>query len=120
MNAIDVTEANFEVEVLQSDLPVLVEFGTGWSFPSRALDEVLPELAANVSNPIKVARVKLDLSPNLGLWYGIRCVPTIFYFVDGDVRSGIFGMASKNAMLSQLKAAIEADQVPAGARFAKS
>ncbi len=48
----------------------------------------------------------LDQSPSLGLWYGIRCIPTILYFVDGEERVGIFGMTSKEAILSQLKPVI--------------
>jgi len=49
-------------------------------------------------------RVELDRNPNLGLWYGIRCLPTFLYFSDGEVRIGIFGTTSKEAILSQLKA----------------
>jgi thioredoxin 1 len=100
---IEINEANFETEVLKSSRPVLVEFATGWSLPSMMLDGALDEIAAEFIDCLKVARVKLDRSPNLGLWYGIRCLPTILYFSDGDVRIGIFGTTSKEAILSQLK-----------------
>jgi thioredoxin 1 len=104
--AIEVTEANFETEVLKSSQPVLVEFSTGWSLPSMMLDGALDEIAAAFGDRLKVARVKLDGNPNLGLWYGIRCLPTIFYFSGGDVRVGIFGTTSKETILSQLKSVI--------------
>jgi thioredoxin 1 len=100
---LELTEENFETEVLKSNQPVLVEFATGWSLHSMSLDGFLDEIA---SESLKVARVKLDRSPNLGLWYGIRCIPTFLYFVDGEERIGIFGITSKDVILSQLKPVI--------------
>src|SRR5438132_7786428 len=107
---VEVTETNFETEVLKSNQPVLVEFAPGWSLPSMMLNGALDEIAAEFVDCLKVARVKLDLSPNLGLWYGIRCIPTILYFVDGEERVGIFGMTSKEAILSQLKPVISSQR----------
>jgi thioredoxin 1 len=104
--AIEINEANFETEVLKSSQPVLVEFATAWSLPSTMLDGTLGEIAAEFFDCLKVAYVKLDRNPNLGLWYGIRCIPTMLYFVDGEVSIGIFGTASKEAILSQLRPVI--------------
>lgn len=100
---IEINEENFEAEVLKSKQPVLVEFGTGWSLPSMMTNGAMDEIAAEFVDCLRVGRVKLDGSPNLGLWYGIRCLPTILYFSDGEVRIGIFGTTSKEAILSQLK-----------------
>ena len=108
---IEINEANFETEVLNSSQPVLVEFGTGWSLPSMMLDGALDDIAAEFVDCLKIGRVKLDHSPNLGLWYGIRCLPTMLYFVDGEVSIGIFGTTSKEAILSQLKPAISSRRV---------
>jgi thioredoxin 1 len=102
---IEVTETNFETEVLKSNQPVLVEFATGWSLPSMMLDGALDEIATEFVDRLKVATVRLDRNPNLGLWYGIRCIPTILYFVNGEVSIGIFGTTSKEAILSQLRPA---------------
>ena len=110
--AIEINEANFESEVLKSSQPVLVEFATGWSLPSMMMDGALDEIAAEYVDLLKVGRVKLDRSPNLGLWYGIRCLPTILYFSDGEVRIGIFGTTSKDAILSQLKPVISSRREP--------
>src|SRR6266480_469577 len=104
---VEVTETNFETEVLKSNQPVLVEFAPGWSLPSMMMDEI----AAEFVDRLKVARVKLDRSPNLGLWYGIRCLPTILYFSDGEVRIGIFGTTSKEAILSQLRPVINSGAI---------
>jgi thioredoxin 1 len=103
---LEIDEANFEIEVLKSSQPVLVEFATGWSLPSMMLDGAMDEIATEFIEDLKVARVQLDRSPNLGLWYGIRCLPTILYFSDGEVRIGIFGTTNKEAILSQLRPVI--------------
>jgi thioredoxin 1 len=99
----ELNESNFESEVLKSTQPVLVEFATGWSLPSMLMDGALEEIGGEFVDLLKVARVQLDRSPNLGLWYGIRCLPTTLYFSGGEVRLGIFGTTSKEAILSQLK-----------------
>jgi thioredoxin-like negative regulator of GroEL len=70
-------------------------------------EEVLEEIAAE-SASLKVASVKLDHNPNLGLWCGIRRIPTILCFVNGEDRVGIFGVATKEAILSQLRPIISA------------
>src|SRR5947207_14971525 len=100
---IEIDEANFETEVLKSSQPVLVEFATGWSLPSVMFDGAMDEISTELIEDLKLARVQLDRSPNLGLWYGIRCLPTILYFSDGEVLIGIFGATNKDRILSQLK-----------------
>jgi thioredoxin len=108
---IEIDESNFENEVLKSCHPVLVEFSTGWSLPSMRLDGALEEIASEFVDCLKVAHVQLDRSPNLGLWYRIRCLPTILYFSDGEVRVGIFGTTSKEAILSQLRPVISSGTI---------
>jgi len=100
---IEIDEANFETEVLKSSQPVLVEFATGWSLPSVMFDGAMDEIDTEFIEDLKLATVKLDRNPNLGLWYGIRCLPTVLYFSDGEVRIGIFGTTNKEAILSQLR-----------------
>ena len=109
---IEIDEANFETEVLKSREPVLVEFATGWSLPSMMLNGAMDEIATEFVDSLKVARVKLDHSPNLGLWYGVRCLPTVLYFNDGEVRVGIFGTTNKEAILSQLRPVMNSQRVP--------
>jgi len=108
---IQINEENFEAEVLKSNQPVLVEFATGWSLPSMMLDGAMDEVAAEFVDRLKVGRVELDRSPNLGLWYGIRCLPTILYFSDGEVRIGIFGTTNKEAILSQVRPVMNSDAI---------
>src|SRR5438132_11573229 len=116
---VEVTETNFETEVLRANQPVLVEFATGWSLPSMMMDGALEEIAEEFFDRLKVARVQLDRSPNLGLWYGIRCLPTMLCFSDGEVRIGIFGTTNKEAILSQLRPVIASQPEPGFASFGK-
>jgi thioredoxin 1 len=114
---IEIDEANFETEVLKSSRPVLVEFSTEWSLPSMMMNGAIDEIATEFCACLKVARVKLDSSPNLGLWYNIRCLPTILYFTGGEVRAGVFGSTSKEAVLSHLQPVISASCTPEGAQI---
>jgi thioredoxin 1 len=114
---IEIDEGNFESEVLKSRQPVLVEFSTEWSLPSMMMNGAIDEIAIEFCACLKVARVKLDSSPNLGLWYNIRCLPTILYFTGGEVRAGIFGSTSKEAVLSHLQPVISATCTPEGAQI---
>jgi thioredoxin 1 len=103
---VEIDDANFEREVLKSSQPVLVEFATDWSLPSVMFDGSMDEIAHEFVEDLKLATVKLDRNPKLALWYGIRSVPTVLYFVDGEARIGIFGTASKEMILSQLRLVI--------------
>jgi thioredoxin-like negative regulator of GroEL len=71
----------------------------------------LEEIAAEFVDLLKIARVQLDRTPNLGLWYGIRCLPTILYFSGGEVRIGIFGTTNKEAIVSQLRPVINSGAI---------
>ena len=103
---IEVTETNFETEVLKSNQPVLVGFATGWRLPSMTLDGVLEEIARESIDYLKVVRVKLDHSPQPGV------VVRHSYFSDGEVRVGIFGTTSKEAILSQVRLVINSRCMP--------
>ena len=101
--AVQVDELNFDLEVLQSEQPVLVAFLTIWSRPCAILAPVLDEIASEYSGKLKVVRVNADTNLDLSLWYDVRSVPTLLYFVAGNVRTKIVGTASKEAILSKLE-----------------
>ena len=75
------------------------------------LDGAMSEIASEFVDSLKVARVELDRNPNLGLWYGVRCLPTVLYFTDGEVRVGIFGTTNKEAILSQLRPVMNSNTI---------
>ncbi len=100
---IQVDDANFDSEVLQSKQPVLVVFLTAWSRPCAILAPVLNEIASEYDGKLRVVRVDADKSLDLSLWYDVQSVPTLLYFVSGNVRLKIVGTATKEAILSQLE-----------------
>jgi thioredoxin 1 len=94
---------NFKAEVLESKLPVLVEFWTCWSRPCRVSEPVLQDVACDLSGKIKVVKVNADDSLDLSLYYEIQSIPTLIYFVEGKPCFRIVGTASKEAILARLK-----------------
>jgi len=99
----DIAEANFGAEVLQSKLPVLVEFWTPWSRPCQVLESILQELASSWAGKARVVKVNADDSLDLSLWYDIQSIPTLIYFVAGKPCLRIVGTASKEAILGKLR-----------------
>jgi thioredoxin 1 len=100
---VQMDSANFDSEVLKSKQPVLVAFLTSWSRPCAILSPVLDEIALELSGKLKVVRVNADTSLDLSLWYDIQSIPTLLYFVSGNVRVKIVGTATKEAILSKLE-----------------
>jgi len=104
---IEIGEGNFESEVLRWKQPVLVVFSAAWSRPCGVLDCVLEEVAAACNGRVKVARINADNNPDLSLFWRIQSIPTLLYFVDGNLRARIVGTASKEAILSKLRSVTE-------------
>jgi thioredoxin 1 len=101
--AVEINEANFEAEVLQSKQPVLVDFWAEWCGPCKMLSPVLDEIAAEQSARMKVGKVNVDQQPALAARYGIQAIPTLLYFSDGKVRHQMVGASGKRAILAKLE-----------------
>ena len=100
---IEIDEGNFESEVLSWKQPVLVAFSAAWSRPCQILDAVLEEVATACAERVKVVKVNADNHPELSFVWKIQSIPTLLYFVDGNLRARIVGTASKEAILSKLR-----------------
>jgi len=102
-HTIEINEANFETEVLQSNQPVLVDFWAEWCGPCKMLGPVLEEIALEQTGRVKIAKVNVDANPDLAAHFGIQSIPTLLYFASGELRDKTIGLLSKGAILSRLE-----------------
>lgn len=102
-------ERDFRSEILRSELPVLVEFWAPWSRPCQILSSALEETASACRGSVKVVTVNADDNPTLSLWYEIQSIPTLLFFLDGNIRARIVGTASKEAILAKLQSVLGGD-----------
>ena len=89
------TQENFEREVLASETPVLVDFWAEWCAPCRAISPIVKEIAADNGDKLKVVKMNIDESPQTPGTYGVRSIPTILMFKDGQVVSQLVGARPK-------------------------
>src|SRR5438876_2884044 len=94
-NIVSLTEENFEKEVLQSATPVLVDFWAQWCNPCRALLPILDELAEEYDGRVRIGKVNIDEQQALATQYGVRAIPTLLLFHQGQVADQIVGLRSK-------------------------
>lgn len=104
-NILEVTDQTFEQEVLQSDKPVLVDYWAEWCGPCKAMAPVLEEIAETYGDRLRVAKLNIDDNPETPPKYGIRGIPTLMLFKDGNVEATKVGALSK----SQLTAFVDSN-----------
>lgn len=103
MAEIQLTDQNFEQEVLHADMPVLVDFWASWCGPCQMLAPVIAEIAEEYAGKVKVGKVNVDEQPNLANRYGIASIPTVMLFKNGEVVSTSLGYRPKNELETMLK-----------------
>jgi thioredoxin 1 len=102
-DVIEVDDATFDEEVLASKVPVLVDFGAQWCPPCRALAPIVARVASETAGRVKVVTVDTDASPRVAQRYGIRGVPTLLVFRQGEKTAAHVGIATREKVLALLE-----------------
>jgi thioredoxin 1 len=102
MKAIEVTDANFKHEVLESATPVLVDFWAEWCGPCKMIAPVVEQLATEYEGKLKVGKVDVDTNQQTAMQFGIRSIPTLLVFKNGKVVDQIVGAVPKQALADKL------------------
>jgi thioredoxin 1 len=100
---IEVSDATFEQEVLQSTQPVLVDFWAAWCGPCKAIAPVVDELAVKYSGQLKVAKVNVDQNSATPSRYGVRGIPALLFFKDGKVADQLVGYVPQESIEEKIK-----------------
>ena len=101
-NIIHLTETNFAQEVTQSPTPVLVDFWAEWCGPCKMIAPILDEIAGEYDGRLKIGKVNIDEQQSLAVQHGIRAIPTLLLFKDGQVADQIIGLKSKRDLKANL------------------
>ncbi|TGG80063.1 MAG: thioredoxin [Aphanocapsa feldmannii 277cV] len=101
-SAAAVTDDSFEVEVLKSDIPVLIDFWAPWCGPCRMVAPIVDEIASEFAGRIKVVKLNTDENPNVASQYGIRSIPTLMLFKAGQRVDTVVGAVPKNTLSSTI------------------
>ena len=103
MSLLNLSDANFKKEALESHLPVLVDFWASWCQPCKMIAPIVEELAKEYSHKVKFCKLDVDASPKTATHYGIMSIPTLMFFKNGKIMNQVVGVLSK----AELKKKIE-------------
>ena len=95
MSTLHLTDANFKKEVVESDLPVLVDFLADWCVPCKMLAPFIEELAREYTGKMKIGKVDVDANSKVATQYGIMSIPTLIFFKKGKIVNQLVGVISK-------------------------
>lgn len=100
------TDANFEEEVLKSELPVLVDFYADWCGPCKMMAPLVKELAEGYDGRIKIGKMNVDENPDTSIQYRVMSIPTFIIFKNGEKTASVMGAVSKNELAALIEQAL--------------
>lgn len=106
---LEVNERNFDQEVLQSGMPVMVDFWAAWCGPCRSMSPVVEQVADEFAGRVKVAKLNVDENQSLTQRYGIKGIPTLLFFQNGKVVAQEVGYTPKDAVTQKLNSLLGVD-----------
>lgn len=107
MSLLHLTDANFKKEVLESTLPLLVDFWAPWCGPCKMIAPIIEELAKEYIGKIKIGKVNVDENPKITSHYGIMSIPTLIFFKNGKVMEQVVGAITKTELKQKIEANIK-------------
>jgi thioredoxin len=106
MKPVTISDDNFENEVLKSDKPVLIDFWATWCGPCRTIAPVVEELATEYDGKVKIGKLDVDNNQQTAIKYGVRSIPTLLVFKNGQVKETIIGAVPKGQIVQKLNSVI--------------
>lgn len=103
MAEVEVNESSFQAEVLEADLPVLVDFSAEWCGPCKMVDPIVHELSEEWAGKVKVVKIDADEAPGILNRYGILGIPTLMFLVNGEVRERVTGYQPKKRLIAKFE-----------------
>ena len=103
MATVNVTDENFDAEVLKSSKPIVVDFWADWCGPCKQIAPTLEEISNEMADQVTIAKLNIDSEINTGTKYGIRGIPTMLLFKDGELKAQKVGATTKSNIVSWIK-----------------
>ena len=104
MKPVTITDDNFETEVLNSELPVLIDFWAAWCGPCKMIAPIVEELAIEYDGKVKIGKLDVDDNQQTAIKYGVRSIPTVLLLQNGEVKDTIIGAVPKSVFVEKINA----------------
>jgi thioredoxin 1 len=102
MKLVEITDDNFETEVIKSDKPVLIDFWAVWCGPCKMIAPIVEELSTEYDGKVKIGKLDVDSNQQTSIKFGVRSIPTLLLFKDGKLKETIIGAVAKKHIVDKL------------------